>query len=374
MPFHTMDSAGEIIRDTIRSSGPLPFEQFMDMALYYPGCGYYTSGGQRIGTGGDYYTAPYASSILGILIARQIAELFDLLGNPSPFQVVEVGAGSGSMADDIVEASARWHPRFHAALRYVAVERHPIPAVGHAEKITVRESLTGMEPFTGCIVSNELFDALPVHVVVMKDRLYEVYVDVRDGRFEEILLPASATILGHFEALGIRPAEGMRTEVNLKARDMLRDMAEVLSRGYVLTIDYGYTAHEYYAPHRSSGTLVCFHNHLMDSNPYELVGTKDITSHVDFTSLARWGRQFSLETVGFVRQGDFVMSLGYDDLLAQIKQVVNDPITYYRMTSASKFLILPDAMGDIFKVMLQQKGSEHLPLPAGFAFRNSIPG
>lgn len=369
-----MDSAGEIIRDTIRSSGPLPFEQFMDMALYYPGCGYYTSGGQRIGTGGDYYTAPYASSILGILIARQIAELFDLLGNPSPFQVVEVGAGSGSMADDIVEASARWHPRFHAALRYVAVERHPIPAVGHAEKITVRESLTGMEPFTGCIVSNELFDALPVHVVVMKDRLYEVYVDVRDGRFEEILLPASATILGHFEALGIRPAEGMRTEVNLKARDMLRDMAEVLSRGYVLTIDYGYTAHEYYAPHRSSGTLVCFHNHLMDSNPYELVGTKDITSHVDFTSLARWGRQFSLETVGFVRQGDFVMSLGYDDLLAQIKQVVNDPITYYRMTSASKFLILPDAMGDIFKVMLQQKGSEHLPLPAGFAFRNSIPG
>ncbi len=371
-----MDSAEDIIRETILRSGPVPFEQFMDMALYYPGCGYYTSGRQRIGTGGDYYTAPSASSIMSMLIARQLAQFFELLGSPTPFQVVEIGAGSGTMADDIVEALSRWHPRCYDALQYAAVEKHPLPDIGHTEKITAYGSLGGLGPVTGCIIANELFDALPVHVVVMKDRLYEVYVDVANGRFEEVLMPASAPVADHVTGLGadlgIVPAEGMRTEVNLKAKDMLRDMAAVLSRGYLLTIDYGYTAAEYYASHRSAGTLVCFHNHRMDSNPYELPGQKDITSHVDFTSLARWGRQFSLRTTGFVRQRDFLLSLGYDSILEQIKQIVSDPTDYFRMTSASKFLILPEAMGDLFKVMLQEKGDLNLPVPAGFTSGNSV--
>ena len=191
-------------------------------------------------------------------------------------------------------------------------------------------------------------------------------------RFKEVLMPASAQLVSHFDSIGVQPVEGMWTEVNLRSKDMLKSMADVLLNGYILTVDYGYTASEYYDPRRKNGTLVCYHNHTVDDNPYEYVGEKDITSHVDFTSLARWGRELSLDAAGYVRQRDFVLSMGYDDLLEKIKDIVNDPVDYYRLTSASKFLVMPDAMGDVFKVLLQYKGSAELPVPRGFTFRNSI--
>ena len=359
----------QIIKDTIRQSGPLPFERFMDMALYYPALGYYTSGRQRLGAEGDYYTAPYASSIMSMLLARQIAQFFELLGKPSPFFVGEIGGGTGKMADDIVESLQRWHKDCYESLRYLLIEKHPVTGSLHPEKIEIHETLSGTKPFTGCIVSNELFDALPVHLVVMKERLYEVCVDLHDDHFEEVLIRAPAQLVSHFDFLGVYPEEGMRTEVNLRAKDMLKDMADVLLRGYILTVDYGYTALEYYAPQRKNGTLVCYRNHRLDDDPYTYAGDKDITSHVDFTSLARWGKEFSLQTTGYVRQRDFVLSAGYDDLLTKIKGIVQDPVDYYRLTSASKFLVMPDAMGDLFKVLLQYKGNAVLPVPMGFTSR-----
>ena len=367
-----MDTVEQIIKDTIRHSGPLPFERFMDMALYYPSLGYYTSGRQRLGAEGDYYTAPYASSVMSMLIARQISQFFELLGKPSPFFVVEIGGGTGKMADDIVESLLRWHRDCYDALRYLLIEKHPVSGVEHAEKIEIHETLSGIKPFTGCIVSNELFDALPVHVVAMKDRLYEVYVDLEDDRFEEVLMPASGDLVSHFDFIGVQPVEGMWTEVNLRAKDMLKAMADVLLNGYIMTVDYGYAASEYYDPQKKNGTLVCYHNHTIDDNPYEFVGEKDITSHVDFTSLALWGRELSLDTAGYVRQRDFVLSMGYDELLAKIKAIVNDPVDYYRLTSASKFLVMPGAMGDVFKVLLQYKGNAVLPVPRGFTCKNNI--
>ncbi len=380
-----MSKAEQAIKETIREKGPITFEEFMDKALYHPLSGYYTSGRQRVGVEEDYYTAPYATSVMSMIVARQIAQFYDLLGKPEPFHVLEVGAGSGRMADDILESLKIWHKELYERTKYIIVEKTKGMNVQHRDKIDVYESLNDMDRrrdiapkvqsfpagLTGCILSNELFDALPVHIVAMKDKLYEVYVGMEDDHFEELLLPASEELLNHFDFLGIRPAEGMWTEVNLKARDMLRAMSDVLKRGYLLTIDYGYTASEYYAPHRINGTLVCYHNHKIDDNPYELVGEKDITSHVDFTSLEKWGREFSLNTVGYVRQRDFILSLGYDDLLMKIKNTVSDPVDYYRLTSASKFLIMPDAMGDIFKVLLQYKGDTPLPVPAGFTCKNS---
>ncbi len=367
-----MGKVEQIIKDTIRHSGPLTFEHFMNMALYYPSLGYYTSGKQRLGAEGDYYTASDASSVMSMLIARQIAQFFELLGKPTPFYVMEVGGGTGKMADDIIESAFRWHKDFYDALRYVIIEKHFLSGIEHKDKIEIHETLSSVKPFTGCIVSNELFDALPVHVVVMKDRLYEVSVSIEDDHFQEILIPASEELVRHFDFIGVKPVEGMWTEVNLQARDMLKAMSEVLLLGHILTIDYGYTAPEYYAPHRKNGTLVCYHNHKIDDNPYEFIGEKDITSHVDFTSLAKWGREFSLNTAGYVRQRDFVMSMGYEDLLTKIKDIVNDPVDYYRLTSASKFLIMPDSMGDIFKVLLQYKGNTPLPVPRGFTYKNSI--
>ncbi|MCL4558350.1 MAG: SAM-dependent methyltransferase [Deltaproteobacteria bacterium] len=362
----------QFIRDTIEQGGPITFERFMELCLYHPSLGYYTSGRQRIGARGDYYTAPYASSILSMVLTEQIAQFFDLLGRPAPFHIVEVGAGSGRMADDILESMLRWHGDVYDAARYVIVEKQEGITVGHPGKIEVRGDLSGIEPFTGCIISNELFDALPVHLVVMGRGLYEVYVAFRGGRFEEVLMPAGDELAGHLDSIGVRLSEGVRTEVNLGARRLIGAMASSVRHGYVLTIDYGYTSEEYYSPSRTSGTLVCYHGHRVDDDPYELAGEKDITSHVDFTSLAKWGREFALDTVGYVRQRDFVLSLGYDDLLMRIKKIVGDPVDYYRLTSASKFLVMPEAMGDVFKVLLQYRGDGQPPVPAGFARRSSV--
>ncbi|MGB9735285.1 MAG: class I SAM-dependent methyltransferase [bacterium] len=342
------------------------------MALYYPHSGYYTSGKQRIGSQGDYYTAPYASSVMSMLIEKQIVQFFEMLGKPSVFYVVEVGAGSGRMAHDIVESAYRFHKAFYNALKYIIVEKSSTPDIQYTEKIQVCKALSELDPFEGCILSNELFDALPVHIVVMKDRLYEVYVDVQDNQFKEILMPAPDELIKHFEFITIKLVEDMWTEVNLKAIEMLRDMASVLMHGYILTIDYGYTASEYYAPHRKNGTLVCYHKHTVDNNPYEFVGQKDITAHVDFTSLAQYGKRYGLKTLGYVKQRDFIFSMGYEELLQQIKDTLNNPVDYYRLVSASKFLIMPEAMGDIFKVLLQYKGNKELPTPDGFRYRNNI--
>ncbi len=362
----------QIIKDTINQTGPITFEQFMEFCLYYPSLGYYTSGRHRIGVHGDYYTAPYASSVMSMILARQIAQFFDLLGQPDPFYIVEVGGGTGRMANDIMESMSRWHKDVYDAARYAIVEKQKGLTVERPDKIGIHEALSDIKPFTGCIISNELFDALPVHIVVMDHRLYEVYVTLKDGRFEEVRMPAPDELLGHLDSIGVKLSEGMRTEINLRARHLLEAMTAALNHGYILTIDYGYSSEEYYSPYRGNGTLACYHSHTVDKNPYELAGEKDITSHVDFTSLGKWGRELLLSTVGYVRQRDFIFSLGYDDLLSRIKNTVNDPVDYYRLTSASKFLIMPDAMGDIFKVLLQYKGDLHLPVPAGFTYRNSI--
>ncbi len=367
-----MNPLQQAMRDIIRQAGPITFERFMAMALYYPGYGYYTSGRQRTGVEGDYYTAPYASSLMGMVLARQIAELFALLGKPEPFTVVEVGAGSGKMADGILEAMLRWHRDVYDAVRYVIVERQKDLAVDHHGKIEVQGDISDIGPVTGCILSNELFDALPIHLVVMQDRLYEVCVTMRDDRFQEVLVPAGDELTGHLDSIGVALPAGMRTEINLQAGRLIKAMASALQHGYVLTIDYGYTSAEYYAPARTCGTLVCYHGHRVDDDPYSFVGEKDITSHVDFTSLAGWGREASMEIIGYVRQRDFVMSLGYDELLAKIKDIVRDPVAYYRLTSASKFLIMPEAMGDLFKVLLQYRGEKRSPVPAGFTHRNSV--
>lgn len=367
-----MSDAERIIKEIIITNGPITFEKFMHIALYYPNVGYYTSGKKRLGMHGDYYTAPYASSIISMLIERQLAQFFELLGKPSVFYVVEVGGGSGQMADDVVESAYRWHKEFYNALEYIIVEKYPVIDVQHTEKIRVCEDLSKLEPFEGCIVSNELFDALPVHRLFMGDRLYEVFVDVNGNMFEEILLPASEKIIQHFEYIDVRLHKGMWTEVNLQAIEMLKDMSTVLQHGFILTIDYGYTALEYYADHRINGTLVCYHKHNIDDNPYEFVGEKDITAHVDFTSLAKYGKEYGLKTIGYVKQKDFIFSMGYDDLLKEIKDTLNNPVDYYRLVSSSKFLIMSESMGDIFKVLLQYKGNDEIPLPKGFVYKNNI--
>ncbi|MCL4478807.1 MAG: SAM-dependent methyltransferase [Deltaproteobacteria bacterium] len=367
-----MNELERLIKDYINKNGPITFEQYMEEALYHPSLGYYTSGKQRVGPEGDFYTAPYASSVMSMIIAKQIAQFFELLGKPDPFYVVEFGAGTGRMADDIIESLITWHKDVYERVNYIIVETGSNFDIEHKEKIKVFKTPSVIKPFTGCIISNELFDALPVHIIVMKDRLYEVYVDVKDDQFVEVLEPASDATLAHIDNLGIELTQDVRTEINLRAGKMLETMASILMHGYVLTIDYGYNTLDYYSPDRTNGTLMCYYKHQADDNPYELSGEKDLTSHVDFTNLAKKGLELSLEPIGYVRQMDFIYALGYEKLLKNLKEVINDPVDYFRLTSASKFLIMPGTMGEIFKVMLQYKGGKGLPVPSGFTYKNMV--
>jgi SAM-dependent MidA family methyltransferase len=208
------------------------------------------------------------------------------------------------------------------------------------------------ESITGCLFSNELIDALPVHQVVVKDgNLQEVYVTIdNDYQLQEILgIPSTPQLLAYFEQAEIPIVsydDGYRTEVNLAAIEWLQTVSSKLARGYLLSIDYGYTSQRYYNPQRSQGTLQCYYQHRYHSNPYLHIGQQDLTAHVDFTSLIRQGNLWGLQELGFTKQGMFLMSLGLVDRISQPESL--------ERRQALHQLIEPMGLGG-FGVLLQGK-------------------
>ena len=157
----------------------------------------------------------------------------------------------------------------------------------------------------GCILSNELLDAFPVHLVEMDEELKEIYVAVADGHFTEIKGALSTdSLASYLKEFSIELPAGYRTEINLRIRDWLASSSEILSKGFILTIDYGYPAREYYSEERNRGTLLCYYHHQVNENPYQNIGVQDITAHVNFSSVKKWGEEFGLKTLGFCNQGD----------------------------------------------------------------------
>jgi SAM-dependent MidA family methyltransferase len=203
----------------------------------------------------------------------------------------------------------------------------------------------------GCFLSNEFVDSLPVHqVVVENNRLKEIYVIIKDGRFCEIIDELSNPALRHyFQESKINLKEGQRAEVNLKALDWVRNISSCLNRGFVITIDYGHLAEDLYSDERYRGTLMCYYEHTANENPYERIGHQDITSHVDFSSIMREGSRFGLNTTGFVRQSNFLIALGILNKMNEVQGNISKLLTM-------KNLFLPGGMGDVFKVLIQHKG------------------
>lgn len=312
----------QAIVERIRREGRITFRDFMEMALYHPQHGYYLHR-LPMGRQGDYVTSPEVGPVFGALVGRQLVEMWELLGRPSPFQVVEMGAGRGTLARDVLCWARRARPEFFAALQYCIVDRSEAMRAAQALLLSCAglqvEHLASLATGSveGCIVSNELVDSFPVHRVAMQaGRLQEVYV-VWDGEaFREELGPPSAPALEeYFHRLGLWPGEGCYAEVNLEALAWMRDVARALRRGFVLTFDYGYEAQELYAPWRREGTLLCFRHHRPSADPYAHVGWQDMTSHVDFTSLVRAGREAGLEPLGLTTQARFLTALGIEDAL-----------------------------------------------------------
>ena len=332
-----------IIAEEIKEKGPITFKRFMELALYHPRYGYYSKG-PSIGRKGDFYTSSSVGSIFGRTLARALAEMLDVAGAST---VVEMGAGTGDLAVDVIEGFRE----MGRDVEYLIVERSAGMRSVENERLLslgVRQvELDGMEPVCGVFFSNELVDAFPVHLVKREGgRLREVYVDYRDGFVEVLGEPSDERIEEFFRIQQVELPEGFITEVNLEMVDWLEKLSRVLKRGFLLTIDYGYTKREFYSPVRSRGTLMCYYRHTASENPYVRVGEQDITSHVNFSALALYGERFGFRVVGFTNQANFLIDAGILELARDERELLQ-----------VKTLVMPGAgMGEMFKVLVQARG------------------
>ncbi len=346
-------SLSELIIQEIRQHGAISFRDFMDMALYYPELGYYTSQNDKIGKTGDYYTSPGITPAFGEMLGRQLEEMWHILGEKE-FTVVEMGAGTGILSCDVLDY-LRKNQELYNDLDYCIIEKSA--PLREEQKKRLREkvrwygSIRELSGMTGCIFSNELVDAFPVHQVVMGKELMEVFVDYKDG-FVEVLKPASSELNEYFAEFGVSLPRGFRTEINLDAIKWIEEIVTSLKEGFVITIDYGYPSSELYREYRDKGTLMCYHKHTANENPYQHIGGQDITSHVNFSALECRGSKNGLELCGFTDLAHFLMGLGIEEYLKKLQQ--GDPVNYRKNMLRVKTLMME--MGETFKVLIQKKG------------------
>ncbi len=360
MPFSTLH---QLISERIQRERPLSFAEYMRMALYEPGYGYYVTGSAKMGWQGDYFTSTDVSSLFANCVGRQLYALWEKLKHPAHFLVLEQGAGRGDLAGGVRTWAQEEAPAFHAALDYQIEDiRAGQDALGmertaagrpEAERIVAERPEAGQpkaertvagqpeagrpqgsplqwtgEPITGggspsVVVSNELIDAFPVHIVEKRGgRLYEVFVDVQqDGRLCEVLgEPGTPAIAGYLDSFNIpwrTFEEGWRAEINLDALRWIQRTASLLRHGFILTIDYGDKARALYSAARNRGTLLCYFQHQLSERPLARPGEQDITAHVNFSALIDEGRRLSLRLHKFTTQRLWLQSLGIQEELEQ---------------------------------------------------------
>ena len=370
-----MTPLAELLADRIRRFGPLTFADYMRECLYHPVHGYYSKAESK--RFADYYTSVDVHLIFARLLVRQFAEMWECLGRPAEFTLVEAGAGVGRFAAQVHDFCEAKLPDFYGVLRYVAVER----SASRREQATIlsqRHSTAGR--FTasaevpahigaGCIFSNELVDALPAHRVVMESlhglkpapldggALKEILVDFRDGRFVDVIAPLSTCAISeYFAAQDITLCEGQHAEAGLEACDWISEIGRRLERGYVLTIDYGHPAADLFDDHHMRGTLLAYQNHRASEDFYASPGEQDLTAHVNFTALESWGSRSGLETAGFTSQTAFLLALGQGNELADLYDEGQSEAERTKARLQLKTLIHPEGMGERFQVLIQQKG------------------
>jgi SAM-dependent MidA family methyltransferase len=357
----------DFIRRTIRQNGPVTFEWFMEQALYHPELGYYSSGRCAIGRGGDYFTNVSVGPLFGRMLAAQFTEMWESLGRPDDFAIVEQGAHHGDFARDVLSALRERTPDFFSVLRYRIVEAFPIlrdrqreALRDFSERIRWEKSLIELEPFCGVHFSNELLDAMPVRLIshVASDPRNAAHRAAATGEWQERRVAESGEGFG-FVTAPITDAELLRqletiphpespyeTEVNLAALKWMEQLAQKLTRGYVLAVDYGYSRDEYYSPERSSGTLQCYSNHRSVPSPLIGMGNVDITAHVDWTSLAERAEAHGLSVAGFTDQHHFATGV-----VTALMAEEFGPNANAQIRRALQTLLHPEILGTTFQFL-----------------------
>jgi SAM-dependent MidA family methyltransferase len=369
-PGEDARALSEMLAERIRAGGPLSFAEFMLECLYHPSHGYYSRA--SVHRFGDYYTSVDVHPVFGRLLARQFAEMWERLGCPRPFLLVESGAGVGRLAGHILNFSARALPEFYASLAYVAVERSAARRAEHSSRLADHAAAGHLCSVAeiphaisaGCIFSNELIDALPVQrVVVEGGALQEIYVGFDGTRFIEVTgNPSMPALEQYFQAQGIMLEEGYQAEVCLEACDWIESVGRALERGFILTIDYGHEARVLYdAPH-NRGTLLAYRDHAVSENLLDAPGEQDLTAHVNFSALELWGQKAGLIRTGLVTQSQFLVALGRENEFADLYELAQSEMDKLRARLLLKNLIHPEGLGEKFQVLIQHKGIAAPPL------------
>jgi SAM-dependent MidA family methyltransferase len=369
---HSTQLQRMIAEEAAIRGGRLTFARYMEMALYAPGLGYYSSGSYKLGAEGDFITAPECSPLFSRCLARQVMEVLEALQDGD---VLEVGGGSGIMAADMLEFLLEKDclPRRYYILersgdlraRQQALLKKRLPQI--QDRIIWLERLP--EPgFCGVIVANELLDALPVHCFTITSQgAVELYVERKDDQWRWCRdKPSSPELAERIENLQLRERlpVGYSSEINLAAEAWIGSIADILAKGALLVIDYGFPRSEYYHPERSEGTLMCHYRHRAHDDPLILVGLQDITAHIDFTAIAEAGYAANLKVAGYTTQAGFLLAAGITEFINEIE----DETIRLQCTQQIKKLTLPHEMGELFKVLAFTRDLDQSLM--GFAVRD----
>jgi SAM-dependent MidA family methyltransferase len=345
-----------------QSDGRIPFDRFMEMALYAPGLGYYVAGSRKFGVSGDFITSPEVSPLFAQCIARQALQLLERLGEGD---ILEFGAGSGLLAADMLAELERLGK---LPARYAILEISP--ELQARQRDTLRQRVPHLLPrvewlqrlpqgFRGFVVANELLDAMPVsRFRIGAQGVEESFVVYDDGglkeRFAEPETPGLVRVVETLVQQGEGLAEGYTSEINLRQASWIQALSQSMLSGVVILIDYGYCAREYYHPQRNRGTLMCHYHHRAHDDPFRWVGLQDITSNVDFTAAARSALEAGFHLGGYTTQAHFLLANGLDTLLADSDP--DDVERHMALMQGVKRLTLPSEMGERFKVLGLLKG------------------
>lgn len=351
--------------ERINREGPISFRDFMCAALYDPDLGYYNTERLKIGPEGDYYTSSNVHPAFGATLARAFAELW--IGSNEPLTIVEMGAGTGQLAFDIISAMRDEHPAIFQQLTYLAVEPSPSMRKHQKDKLGAFSGRVDWRvveeparlPTTGIAFSNEFVDAMPVHRVRSTGSTIEQqYVGTSGAENGSLAVlwdkPSSNKLGEYIERMEVRLREGQIIEINLDAIDWLATMGRLLRQGFLVTIDYGEVAPHLYTPERHDGTLRSFYQHRLIDSPLERVGEQDITTSVNFTALIEYGHDSGFEVVTYETQVAFLSRLGLIERIAAAVDHENY-LDVLKDRLAAKNLFVPGSVSDAFRVLIQRK-------------------
>jgi SAM-dependent MidA family methyltransferase len=363
-----------LIRDEIAAAGPMTFARFMELALYHPERGYYRNEAARPGRAGDFLTAPEAHPIFGRAIGRLAVDVWSALGRPSGFTVREHGAGSGALAEALVDCVRGEAPELAPNLRYRAVDVEPRRIEELRARLGDVAEPDDDAPITGVVIANEVLDALPTHRVVgTRDGLEEVFVGIVDGRLADVRLePSTEALAARLDANGVRLVDGQRAEICLATDAWVATAAAGLDAGLLLLIDYGHAATALYDNRRRpEGTLAAYVQHQVHHDPYRAIGRQDLTAHVDLTAVERVATAAGLDHIATTTQGRFLADLGAGDLLVELQSGPAAELQDYLDARAALVrMIDPAAMGG-FAVMGFARGLPPRAPLRGFRNRTS---